>query len=62
MPRHIFTREECSKAGKSGSKENKSKAGRKGFWATMEKHPYMYNRLRHAPGMKEADRERFNPK
>lgn len=61
MPRHKFTREECQKGGRNLSREKKSEGGKKGFDTTMERHPFMFNYLKYAPGMKKFKEGVFHP-
>lgn len=56
MPRHVFTREDCRKGGRSAPKDAKSKAGKKGFEVTCERHPFFARHwLRYCKGMKKAN-------
>lgn len=38
--KHVFTKDECSRGGKNGTREDKQKAGRAGFERVSETHPY----------------------
>lgn len=56
MPRHIFTKEDCSKGGRNATKEAKKEAGKKGFEVTCETHPFFARHwLQYCKGMKKAN-------
>lgn len=61
MAKYQFTREDRQRGARNQPREARVQAGKEGFRVTMERHPWMFARLKHAPGMRKADSERFCP-
>jgi hypothetical protein len=62
MARYVLTSQDRSKGGKSQPRDAKVEAGKKGWETTMERHPWMFSYLKHAPGMRHFKQGKFDPK